>query len=195
MSEKLLPNFVISHTGVVSNAFLERGINTFHQALKYIGELPYGRNNNRTECMLVLSENKGTCSTKHALLAQLCMEQDVRDIKLYTGIYDMNEENTPGVGGVLQQYGLNSIPEAHCYLKYQEGRFDFTRLSVKGEPIQEFLTELEIIPSQIGDDKVRFHRSYIPTWLKNKDLVHKLSVEKLWEIREECIKALSELNC
>jgi hypothetical protein len=29
----------------------------------------------------------------------------------------MSEANTPGLGRVLSQHGLDSIPEAHCYLR------------------------------------------------------------------------------
>ncbi len=138
-----------------------------------------------------MSERKGTCSTKHALLSSLCIEQGVKEIKLFTGIYEMKENNTPGVGNVLKEYGLTSIPEAHCYLKYKNDRFDFTRLGVNGGQIEEFLTENQIGPDQIGNFKVDFHRSYIPLWLKNQELIQKFDLDSLWKIREECIKELS----
>lgn len=139
-----------------------------------------------------MSERKGTCSTKHALLSALCIEQGIEEIKLFTGIYEMNENNTPGVGGVLRNYGLNSIPEAHCYLKYNNDRFDFTRLGVQGDPIEDFLVEEQLKPYQIWEFKKDFHRSYIPIWLTNKALDEKFNLEKIWEIREECIKELSK---
>ena len=43
------------------------GIKTWNELTKFIKNLPYGRNKNRTDFGLVLSEQKGTCSSKHAL--------------------------------------------------------------------------------------------------------------------------------
>jgi hypothetical protein len=41
----------------------------------------------------------------------------------------MSEDNTPGVGTMLNAASLTSIPEAHCYLSIEGERFDFTGLS------------------------------------------------------------------
>ncbi|PTL39121.1 hypothetical protein [Alkalicoccus saliphilus] len=187
-----LPNFKINHTGRISREFLRLGINEFTQAVHFIGNLPYGRNSRRREYELVLTEKRGTCSTKHALLAHLCMEQKVEDIKLYTGIYEMDDNNTPGVGRILQKHGLKAVPEAHCYLKYKDRRYDFTSLDENGEPINTFLKEEQITPPQIGSYKVNFHRSYIRVWLNENKLNQTFSAGTLWEIREECINELSQ---
>lgn len=168
------------------------GIGDFHRALLFVGNLPYGRNTSRDHYNLVLSERKGTCSTKHALLAALCLEHQVEEVTLYTGIYEMNERNTPGVGSVLDKYKLHSIPEAHCYLKYSSQRYDFTRLAITGEPISSFLTEIEISPAQIGEYKVQFHRSYLPEWINQNNLTSTFNKDDLWKIREECIQELSK---
>lgn len=191
MSNYLLPNFIIKADGNVSDGLIKLGIYDFHKALKFIGELPYGRNSHRSKYELVMSEKKGTCSTKHALLSALCKEQGVAEIKLITGIYEMNENNTPGVGKILEKYKLHSIPEAHCYLKYNNDRFDFTRLTIRGEPIQEFLIEEQIEPDQIGNFKTDFHRSYIPIWLNKHKLTQRFDLDSLWKVREECIRELS----
>jgi hypothetical protein len=45
--------------------------------------------------VIVLAEQRGTCSTKHALLRRLAIEQGL-DIALVLGIYEMTERNTPG---------------------------------------------------------------------------------------------------
>ncbi|QOR67819.1 hypothetical protein IM538_06710 [Cytobacillus suaedae] len=187
-----LPNFKIEPKGRVSEVFLALEIKRFYDATIYIGHLPYGRNSNGSSYEHVLIEGKGTCSTKHALLAALCQEQGIKEVQLYTGIYEMSEGNTPGVGSVLEKYNLESIPEAHCYLKYNNERYDFTRLDVTGEPVEIFLTEQQITPGQIGEYKKKFHRSYFPKWLEDKILGQIVSVEQLWRIREECIRKLSQ---
>jgi hypothetical protein len=47
--------------------------------------------------MAVHTEGRGTCSTKHALLAELATEQRL-PVALVLGIYLMNERNTPSGG-------------------------------------------------------------------------------------------------
>ncbi|PYZ96504.1 hypothetical protein CR205_12360 [Alteribacter lacisalsi] len=181
-----LHNFKIKSRMDVSTSFLRLGIHTFHEAADFVTKLPYGRNTDRADYTLVLKEKQGTCSTKHALLASLCEEHGIKEVQLYTGIYEMNETNTPGTGAVLNAYGLSGLPEAHCYLKYDGSRFDFTRPGAKAEGI---LTEKKISPAGIGEAKITFHRRFIEDWIEKKKLT--MQPEKLWAIREECIQALS----
>jgi hypothetical protein len=85
--------------------------------------------------MAVLTEGRSTCSTKHALLAELATEQHL-PVALMLGIYLMSERNTPGVGSVLTRHGLAEIPEAHCYLMHDGVRIDVTReTTAPSEPI------------------------------------------------------------
>ncbi|OZM56851.1 hypothetical protein CIB95_08750 [Lottiidibacillus patelloidae] len=188
MSINQLPNFKIKKEGPISYQFLKLKITSFHEAMNFVQKLPYGRNKVRSNYMLVLEEMQGTCSTKHALLKALCIEQGYEEIKLMTGIYEMNGENTPGVGDVLKEAGLSVIPEAHCYLLYKGNRYDITR-NVVSEPIEPFLVEMEIQPEQIGEYKVTVHKDYMHKWIKKNHIG--LSFRELWTIRENCIKALS----
>jgi hypothetical protein len=57
-------------------------------AAKYACELPHGRNSNREDPLIVLREKQGTCSTKHALLRRLAIEQGW-NLSLVLGIYKM----------------------------------------------------------------------------------------------------------
>lgn len=187
-----LPNFPLKPDGEVTAHFLAVGISDFHSAAHYVQQLPYGRNADRTNFWLVLREGRGTCSTKHALLAQLAKEQEV-DIALTIGIYAMTEGNTPGVDPVLETYGLSYLPEAHCYLTYQEMRVDVTRSGVEpSEPIERFLYEETINPDQIGSYKVELHQRFMREWVANGGVAGNRSWEETWHIREECIAALSE---
>ncbi|WP_246941221.1 hypothetical protein [Bacillus pinisoli] len=94
MIPERFPNFKIAPLGSISKSFLDLGLTHFQQVAQYIGGLPYGRNADRADYTLVLNESKGTCSTKHALLSALCLEQNRDEITLFTGIYEMNEHNT-----------------------------------------------------------------------------------------------------
>lgn len=186
-----LPQFQIESEQKVSRDFLQLGIKDFHSATRYVWDLPYGRNSNSADYTLVLAEKKGTCSTKHAILAKLAQEHE-EDIHLVTGIYEMCEQNTPGVGKVLNKYALTYIPEAHCYLTYRGCRFDFTRhLESNGQPIDFFLYEETIQPDQIGEYKRKLHQAFLQEWLRDEKLDSITCWEALWGIRDECIQALS----
>ncbi|MBA4552225.1 transglutaminase domain-containing protein [Thermoactinomyces vulgaris] len=140
----------------MSQAFHSLGVQTFQKAACYLQALPYGRNANRADARSVLREGKGTCSMKHALLAILAEENNM-PVRLMIGIYLMNEDNTPGVGKVLERYGLKELPEANCYLRFEGQYLDFTRLTgqTNGTPLS-FLVEKEITPEGIGEEKTGF---------------------------------------
>lgn len=177
-------------SGAITTAFL--GITTdFRAAAKYVCELPYGRNSNANDPLIVLAEHRGTCSTKHALLRRLAIEQEL-DIALILGIYEMTESNTPGVGAVLQRHGITGLLEAHCYLRTKNKFIDLTRASFEspGDPIARFLHEEEIDPKQITDYKIKVHRKFLEQWIADSGLGG-LSLAQAWEIREECIARLS----
>jgi hypothetical protein len=192
-SWNVLPQVALQSVGPLSAEIIACGIPDFRAAGRYLQGLPYGRTVDRADFRAVLREGKGTCSTKHALLAALAHEQNL-PVVLTLGIYDMHERNTPGVGAVLTRYGLASLPEAHCYLMYEGRRIDVTRSGAEAtEPITQFLYEEAIIPEQIGDYKVTLHRQYMQTWVNNNaEIVRGRSFEEVWRIREECIAALAQ---
>jgi hypothetical protein len=191
-SWQALPDIALQPTGQISTSLLARGITNFRAAGRYLHQLPYGRNSDRSDFRLVLSEGRGTCSTKHALLAELAQEQTV-PVVLTLGIYEMHERNTPGVDVVLNRYGLPYIPEAHCYLAYEGMRIDITRSGVDPiHPIERFLYEEVITPKQIGEYKVRLHQRFLQRWITDQSLARGLSLTEVWKIREECIATLAQ---
>ncbi|MDQ4127000.1 MAG: hypothetical protein M3151_03470, partial [Actinomycetota bacterium] len=131
---ELLPNFALDGRGRLDTAFFAIGARDYHAAARHVRRLPYGRNSDRADYGLVLEEGRGTCSTKHALLAALARDYGL-PVELRLGVYEMDGRNTPGVGPVLARYGLDGVPEAHCYLAYRGARVDLTR-TVPTETIQ-----------------------------------------------------------
>lgn len=162
-------------------------IRTFHEAILWVWRLPYSRNSDRSNYMLVPIEQKGACSAKHAFLAQVAAEQSI-PLNLCIGIFMMNGENTPGIGNVLEESGLISIPEAHCYLKYKDERYDFT-LYEDSTLLPNFLYEEIISPNQIGDYKIKLHQQWLKNWSQKTNQT--LQFTELWLLREKCIQALS----
>src|SRR6202521_1571879 len=148
MSPRALPTFGITANSLLSQGICEFGITTFAQLVLRVSTIPYGRTTSNS-LLAILVENRGTCSSKHRLLAEVAQEFQHFEVSLVVGIYDMSEDNTPGVGVVLDAARLDSIPEAHCYLKVDESRFDFTGLRAgRQSPFQSLTKESVVLPGE-----------------------------------------------
>lgn len=182
-------NFKIKNTGLVSSEFLNLNLTTFSLASQYIKQLPYHRNKDKEDKLTVLKDSYGTCSTKHALLAELVIENK-QPIDLMLGIFKMDAKYSKAVGKVLEKYNLPYILEAHNYLKYKYKRYDFTNPASSPKDFEDMLiTEQVIKPNQITSYKVQFHKKVLSKWIDEENLSY--SLDKIWVIREECIAALS----
>ena len=185
------PDFDIKSTGRISKEFVDRNILTFNQATLFVKELAYGRNADKTNLASVFADNCGTCSTKHALLKRLADENNFETVKLIVGLFRMNKVNTPEISATLLQNNLEYIPEAHCYLKFENQILDFTKINSKPTDfLGDLIEESEILPEQITDYKVNYHKNYLITWLDNNKQI-KLSLNDIWRIREQCIQDLA----
>ena len=162
---------------------------TFEETLNLVRRIPYGRNANREDFSLVISENKGTCSSKHAYLKQFAIDNNVPNVQLFIGLYKMTETNTD-ISNILSRNNLEYLPEAHCYLKIDNEIVDITTINSDFGRIRDSLIEeIEIEPWQVGDFKVNYHKSFITKWINTNNV--KFSFEEIWKIREECISYLS----
>jgi hypothetical protein len=187
LSIERLPSVALHAGRLLGRRFAALGLGDYREAARYVRNLPYGRNSDRSEWRLVLEEGRGTCSTKHALLAELARENGL-PVALVLGVYEMDAANTPGVGAVLREHGLRCVPEAHCYLAHNGARVDLTRERGGAEQIEGFLHEEEIEPHQIGEYKVQAHRDFVRRWAGRRCL----DPARVWQAREECIAALAE---
>lgn len=184
-------DFEIKPAGTVSEKFLGMGITNFKGASQFVRHLPYRRNTDKTDLMTVFNDGYGTCSTKHALLKQLAGENSTGDLQLILCIFKMNARNTPKVTTTLEKHGLDYVPEAHNYLKYQGQILDFTGPGFDpGNYEQDILEETEIMPAQITGFKVAHHRTFLQKWLEETPGI-KYSLDELWTIRERCIADLA----
>lgn len=69
----------------MNNLFLwlkNREISTWEELTTYVQKIPYGRNSIRDDFSLVVTENRGTCSSKHALLKSLALEFNQENVEL-----------------------------------------------------------------------------------------------------------------
>lgn len=163
----------------------------FRELIEKVKNIPYGRNCNRYDFSLVLSENKGSCSSKHAFIKEFASKNNIENVQLFIGVFKMNEENTPKIGNILTTNNLRYIPEAHCYLKVNDVPIDVTSKESFYDKIKnEILIEIEIEPEQVIEYKVNYHQQFIKKWIIEKKI--NKSFEEIWKIRENCIKNLSE---
>jgi hypothetical protein len=163
----------------------------FETLIEKVKNIPYGRNANRYDFSLVLSENKGTCSSKHAFLKDFADNNGIENVKLYIGIFKMNEANTPKLGNLLSNNNIEYIPEAHCYLKINQVPVDVTTVDSFYDKIkQDIVVEIEITPNQVSDFKVTYHKAFLKNWINETNQNN--TFEEIWEIREQCISKLSQ---
>lgn len=185
----MLPNFELTADNEVVHAFRALNLFDFHAACTYVQNLPYGRNAQRGDFLLVLSEGKGTCSSKHGLLGQLAEMHEQMEIHLMVGIFLMSGKTHPKVIKVLSEHGLEMIPEAHAYFRFEGKRYDFTSRGGDIATIEPYIVrEQRCEPNQLTDWKPMIHQHYLQSWLKRQQLSY--SPEALWKIREACIASL-----
>ncbi|HLO56528.1 MAG TPA: VOC family protein [Saprospiraceae bacterium] len=168
-----------------------KNIDHWSDLLDYVKALPYGRNAQRDDFSLVLKEEQGSCSSKHAFLKKVAQLNHISNVKLIMGIYKMNHLNTPKIGNTILENGLDYIPEAHCYLMINNRRYDLTSANASiHHLIDDVLEEKEIEPEQVNIFKVNYHKDFIKKWIAEG--ATDLSFERVWDIREACITKLGE---
>ena len=181
---------LLSSNDELTSLVKAKEINTWAALKKHIKKLPYGRNNDRSNLSLVIKNNKGTCSSKHAILKQIADLNSVPRIKLILCLYKMNSANTPGIGHALIENYLNYIPEAHCYLIDNGEALDLTTADSDISRVEnDIIEELEITPKEVNEFKVNYHKDYLMKWMVKERI--SISFEQLWSIREQCIANLS----
>jgi len=181
-------NFEIAGGGPVAEEVRRHGFDRFLVLAQHVRQLPYGRPSCARDVLAVLREGRGTCSSKHRLLAEVAHECDHPEVELAVGLYAMSEQNTPGVGAVLEAAGFVSIPEAHCYLRLGGRRYDFTGLSSGASSPFEALVSEHFIPlARLPEEKLKLHQDAIRAWAT----LHGLPFADAWALREACIQALA----
>ena len=183
-------NFKLDKSKPLSKLCINEGFNDFKSISNYFKSLPYGRNSDKSNMKLVLSEKKGTCATKHAFLKELALENNQDTIKLYVGVYRMNDDNTSGVKPILTKYRLNYLPQAHTYLKINGELFDMTRSEISETNfMDDLIFEEEISPDQVVDYKRELHQNFLKEWINKENINY--TFDEIWAIREEGIEILS----
>ena len=169
----------------------QKSVATWNQLVEYVKKVPYGRTSDKSDLGLVIVENTGTCSSKHAFLKKIADLNHIPNVKLILSIFRMNLLNTPKVASVLTNHQMGYMPEAHCYLKFNNECIDVTSKHLDFSKIKhDIVEEIEIKPEQVITFKEEFHKKFIKDWIIKEDLTR--SFEQIWDIREQCIANLSK---
>lgn len=167
-----------------------KGINTFDQLMEFTHNLPYGRNANRRDFRLVLTEMKGTCSSKHGLIKEIANENNLTSVELVLILFHMNERNTPHIKPILNQFNLAYIPEAHCCLLSSGTYIDITFPNSNYNLLEKEIISTEVIsPTQLLNYKVEKHKKKLKDWVIQEEINYTFG--EIWAIREKCIAQLS----
>lgn len=186
-----LSNYRITSTESVSGLLLTQGIHDLMALYTWLRLLPYRRISDKNNLSLTIIEHCGTCSSKHAFFKSVCDLNGYAEFKLCFCVFKMTQGNTPGIGSVLADHGLDYIPEAHCYIKLGEQVIDVTKPEPLYESIRQDILMEEIVElPQLGEYKSKFHISYIDRW--RQEIGVNFSTDELWRIREACIYNLTQ---
>jgi len=168
---RVLPDRIIAPQGDTAKKFIELGITTFKAACEYVHELPYGYNSNRDDIMILFKEGRGSCTTKHAVIATLALELGL-PIAKNIGIYAMTEELVTGTAAILKKHSLPYLPMIHCFLAYDRYRVDLTEGNANGKngPIDQLIATAAVQPNIPAKEEYLIYRNALKdTILKRKE--------------------------
>jgi hypothetical protein len=190
----VLPDKPVFGGDIVSDRFLSLGINRFIDACRYIHTVPYGYNSNRDDPMILFKENKGTCTTKHAVIAALAKEMNL-PIKKNIGIYALTEEIVTGTNEILAKFNLPYVPMIHCYLVYGEYRVDLSEGNNNGKnrSIEDFLYTEEVEPNISAKNEYLLFRKALQDHILTRKEMAEVDITQILHAREEGLKLLKHI--
>ena len=187
----VFPDQLITEAGPVSKEFLGLGIRSFHDACRYVHELLYGYNSDRDDLMILFKEKRGTCTTKHAVIATLAHEMEL-PIQKNVGIYAMTEEIVTGTNDLLAQFNVPCIPMLHCFLVYEKFRVDLTEGNRNGKnrSIEDFLFVQKVDPNISAKDEYMIYRKAVSEVILKRPEFKGTDLKRILQAREEGLKLL-----
>ena len=187
----VFPDKLITEAGPVSKEFLGLGIRSFHDACRYVHELPYGYNSDRDDLMILFKEKMGTCTTKHAVIATLAAGLGL-PITRGVGVYPMTEAIVTGTDKILAEYRLPYVPMIHCFLEYENYRVDLTEGNHNGKnrPIDDFLYTDRVEAAISAKDEYMIYRNALSDVILQREELKGIDIRRLLHAREAGLKLL-----
>ena len=190
-----LPDLPLTPNGMFSRYFLklqpEEMIKTFKDACLYVHRMPYGYNSDREDKWGLFKENMGSCTTKHGVIATLADELGIPMHK-HVGVYQFNEEICTGAAKILDKYQIPYIPMTHCFLVFQQYRFDLTEGNHNGKnfPINDLIQEEKVIPFISGKNEYLLFKRILREIILPSGEMANIPEITLLKAREEAIHLL-----
>ena len=188
-----LPDAEIKPVGDISKKFIELGIKSFKDACMYVHDSNYGYNSNYDDKMIFFKENMGSCTMKHATIAGLAEELNIPLFK-YIGVYKFTEDITTGAGEITKKYDIPYVPMVHCFLAYDDYRFDLTEGNYNGKKtsIEEFIKVEKVDPFISRTNEYLLFKKILKNQILESKEMSGISERTLLKAREESIKLLKE---
>ena len=190
----VFPDKPISNAGIVSAKFLSLGIHSFIDACRYVQAMPYGYNTDRDDLMILFKENKGTCTTKHAVIATLAKEL-ILPIEKSVGIYAMTEDIVTGTDEILAKYNLPYVPMVHCFLVCGEYKIDLSEDNDNGKnrSIEDFLYTRLVDPNISAKDEYLLYRKALKDHILMREELKGIDITQILHAREDGLKLLKKI--
>ena len=188
-----IPDAEIEDKGEISKKFLELGITSFRKACEYVHNIEYGYNSDYDDKMIFFKENKGSCTSKHAVITGLAEELNIPLYK-YVGVYKFTNETSTGTNEILKKYDLPYVPMVHCFLVYKDYRFDLTEGNCNGKntTIEEFIHEEKVNPFISRKKEYLLFKKVLKEKILPSKEMEGISERSLLKAREESIILLKE---
>ncbi len=183
-----MPRLPISADGPLGEGFLARGCIDFHDAVRFVRDLPWGRPSAQ-DAETMLAEGRGTASDKHFLLASLARELGDHELQLVLGIYRLSADSSPAAASVLSEANLQSLPEALVWLRWYGGDYDFSSMRAGGRAVVVLQSEVVTL-DKLPDYAEQRHKDFLVRFLlssRRKDLP---DLRALWALREQVLDAV-----
>ncbi|MGF1537364.1 MAG: hypothetical protein ACFB4J_12905 [Elainellaceae cyanobacterium] len=157
-----LPNPQLRADGVMTEAFRQQGLTTFHDACRWAKALPYAANTNSEDSLILFEEGCGNCTTKHGAIARLAAEHEL-PVRKHLGFYRLNDEIVTGVSALLAPHGLDFIPQSHCFLVYEDCWVDLTEGNCNGKnkTIEDYDFVVEVAPDLTRQQQQNYYLTYL----------------------------------
>ena len=189
-----LPDAELIPAGDLSKKFLDLGLKTFKEACDYVHNIAYGYNSNYDDKMIFFKEKKGSCTSKHAVIAGLAQELRIPLYK-HVCVYKFTEEVTTGVNEVLKKYEIPYVPIVHCFLVYNKYKFDLTEGNYNGKkkPIDDCIHAERVNPFINRKDEYLLFKRVLKEFILPSKEMEGISEKTLLKARGESITLLK--NC
>jgi len=188
-----LPEALIKPVGTISQSFLNLGIKSFKEACEYVHNAEYGYNSDYDDKMIFFKEYKGTCTTKHAIIAGLAEELEIPLYK-HVGVYRFTEKISSGTNNILRKYKLPYVPMVHCFLVYKNFRFDLTEGNCNGKNtiIERFIYEEKVNPFISRKNEYLLFKKVLKEKILSSKEMKGVKERSILKAREESIILLKE---